>query len=544
MDDTNEHGLTPLSPLDGSMDPDGLMTRDVLDSALNAIYSPGFDLGVPDDLGSLYGAPDVHDVRPTVETHGTGTGTGTGSGSGAGSNPKHAPAETSSKPADAVGKRGRPNLNQAEVQKRYRERKKSKMAELEKQVEDLRATVMELEKAKKLQGGDSTGSKDGLLNSGGPSPPNGTTTTNNTAGDNHERHSSDDDTTGVVPVPVMRPFTVGSGANGDSQLTERIIKEVDHLRKERGDRGCDDDGSDGGSACKNYCAYHAVDCIEASETLRRGMDGPSANGKFKNYTEAEIWWGGVNEVYSKFVRVMRELMDAGAKDDDLRVVIDSMYDVVSVARESRSDLAVVSIITRINFNMQQQMASEGKVLTDACRTACALLSKSVVDSRMQSQNTAAVVAKLEHELPPKDLRIIVDWYDAYMAELMKIGMCRFETIVKYERTKLTKDVDVLYGIPISEVTKEEGPYAEDAKKIVESLQKEMIMYKNGIRDLLQKLPVRSAAQLYLSAYPSAPDPITLAFELKKKLEPKSREVWADEKDNMNAASDLSILNAA
>jgi hypothetical protein len=44
------------------------------------------------------------------------------------------------------------------------------MAELEKQVEDLRATVMELEKAKKLQGGDSTGSKDGLLNSGGPIP--------------------------------------------------------------------------------------------------------------------------------------------------------------------------------------------------------------------------------------------------------------------------------------------------------------------------------------------------------------------------------------
>jgi hypothetical protein len=125
MDDTNEHGLTPLSPLDGSMDPDGLMTRDVLDSALNSIYSSGFDLGVPDDLGSLYGAPDVHDVRPTVETHGTGTGTGTGSGSGAGSNPKHAPAETSSKPGDAVGKRGRPNLNQAEVQKRYRERKKS-----------------------------------------------------------------------------------------------------------------------------------------------------------------------------------------------------------------------------------------------------------------------------------------------------------------------------------------------------------------------------------------------------------------------------------
>ena len=37
MDDTNEHGLTPLSPLDGSMDPDGLMNRNVLDSALNAI---------------------------------------------------------------------------------------------------------------------------------------------------------------------------------------------------------------------------------------------------------------------------------------------------------------------------------------------------------------------------------------------------------------------------------------------------------------------------------------------------------------------------
>ena len=80
----------------------------------------------------------------------------------------------------------------------------------------------------------------------------------------------------------------------------------------------------------------------------------------------------------------------------------------------------------------------------------------------------------------------------------------------------------MYGIPASEVTKEEGPYAEDSRVIMDSLRKEMLMYKDGIQDLLQQLPVRSAAQLYLSAFPSAPDPLSLALELKKKLRPESK----------------------
>ena len=113
-------------------------------------------------------------------------------------------------------------------------------------------------------------------------------------------------------------------------------------------------------------------------------------------------------------------------------------------------------------------------------------------------------------------------------EFLKIGKVRHDTIAKYERNaKLTADEPhTVYGIPASEVTKEEGPYVEDSRMIMDSLRKEMLMYNDGIQDLLQQLPVRSAAQLYLSAFPSAPDPLSLALELKKKLRPESKaDVW-------------------
>ena len=60
------------------------------------------------------------------------------------------------------------------------------------------------------------------------------------------------------------------------------------------------------------------------------------------YTEAEIWWGGVTEVYNKAVRNIRDLVDVGASDSNLRGAIDAISNVVSVARESRSELAVIS----------------------------------------------------------------------------------------------------------------------------------------------------------------------------------------------------------
>ena len=124
-------GFGELGELNRTLDEDMMLNSAVLDGALDAIYSK-FDLGNPDDLASLYGvspgAPDVRDVRVPAQT-GTGTGSGDGSGDGSGaSNPKidgkDRQAETTSK---AVGKRGRANLNQAEVQKRYRERKKNRM---------------------------------------------------------------------------------------------------------------------------------------------------------------------------------------------------------------------------------------------------------------------------------------------------------------------------------------------------------------------------------------------------------------------------------
>ena len=137
-------GFGELGELGRTLDEDMMMNSAVFDGALDAIYSK-FDLGNPDDLASLYGvspgAPDVRDVRVPAQTGtGTGTGTVTGSGDGSGaSNPKiDGKAETTS---TAVGKRGRANLNQAEVQKRYRERKKNRMLDLEKQVEDLREKV-------------------------------------------------------------------------------------------------------------------------------------------------------------------------------------------------------------------------------------------------------------------------------------------------------------------------------------------------------------------------------------------------------------------
>ena len=499
-------GFGELGELGRTLDEDMMMNSAVFDGALDAIYSK-FDLGNPDDLASLYGvspgAPDVRDVRVPAQTGtGTGTGTVTGSGDGSGaSNPKiDGKAETTS---TAVGKRGRANLNQAEVQKRYRERKKNRMLDLEKQVKDLREKVKELER-EKARRGDGTDLKE-ASGSGNSTPPDAATTT--TEGG----RSSDDDTT-----TLLRPFAVAPG-DGDPEFTERMLRE-DAARRSRDSKGLKTDSGDG-SGCEGHLTF----IIEASEALKRGVDGPSATGKFKNYTEAEIWWGGVTEVYNKAVRNIRDLVDVGANDSNLRGAIDAISNVVSVARESRSELAVISTMTRSAENMEKDLASKGLDLRAACRTSCALLAKSVVDASMQSQNTQEVLTKLQNELPPKDLEIIVDWFESYTEEFQRIGMVRYSMIQKYEHTKLTADVPhTVYGIPASEVTKEEGPYAEDSRVIMDSLRKEMLMYKDGIQDLLQQLPVRSAAQLYLSAFPSAPDPLSLALELKKKLRPESK----------------------
>ena len=494
-------GFGELGELGRTLDEDMMMNSAVFDGALDAIYSK-FDLGNPDDLASLYGvspgAPDVRDVRVPAQT-GTGTGSGNGSGD---SNPKidgkDRQAETTSK---AVGKRGR-TLNQAEVQRRYRERKKNRLLDLEKQVEDLREKVKELER-ENARRGDGSDVKE-AFGSGNSTPPDAATTTEG-------ERSSDDDTT-TLPLP----FAVAP-ADGDPEFTERVLRE-DAARRSRDSKGPKSDSAD----CSG-CEGHLTFIIEASEALKRGVDGPSATGKFKNYTEAEIWWGGVTEVYNKAVRNIRDLVDVGASDSNLRGAIDAISNVVSVARESRSELAVISTVTRTVSMMEKDLASKGVDLRAACRTSCALLAKSVVDASMQSQNTQEVLTKLQNELPPKDLEIIVDWFESYTEEFQRIGMVRYSMIQKYEHTKLTTDVPhTVYGIPASEVTKEEGPYAEDSRVIMDSLRKEMLMYKDGIQDLLQQLPVRSAAQLYLSAFPSAPDPLSLALELKKKLRPESK----------------------
>lgn len=499
-------GFGEFGELDRTLDEDMMMNGAVLDGALDAIYSK-FDLGNPDDLASLYGvspgAPDVRDVRVPAQTGtrtGTVTVTGSGDGSGA-SNPKiDGKAETTSK---AVGKRGRANLNQAEVQKRYRERKKNRMLDLEKQVEDLREKVKELER-EKARRGDGSDLKE-ASGSGNSTPPDAATTA--TEGG---RSSNDDTTT------LLRPFAVAPG-DGDPEFTERMLRE-DAARRSRDAEGLKTDIGDG-SGCEGHLTF----IIEASEALKRGVDGPSATGKFKNYTEAEIWWGGVTEVYNKAVRNIRDLVDVGANDSNLRGAIDAISNVVSVARESRSELAVISTMTRSAENMDKDLASKGLDLRAACRTSCALLAKSVVDASMQSQNTQEVLTKLQNELPPRDLETIVDWFESYTEEFQRIGMVRYSMIQKYEHTKLTADEPhTVYGIPASEVTKEEGPYVEDSRVIMDSLRKEMLMYKDGIQDLLQQLPVRSAAQLYLSAFPSAPDPLSLALELKKKLRPESK----------------------
>ena len=299
-----------------------------------------------------------------------------------------------------MGKRGRANLNQAEVQKRYRERKKNRMLDLEKQVEDLREKVKELER-EKARGGDGSDLKE-AFGSGDSTPPDAATTTEG-------GRSSDDDTT-----TLLRPFAVVPG-DGDPEFTERMLRE-DAARRSRDSEGLKSDSGDG-SGCEGHLTF----IIEAAQALKRGVDGPSATGKFKNYTEAEIWWGGVTEVYNKAVRNIRDLVDVGANDSDLRSAIDAISNVVSVARESRSELAVISTLGRTTESMQKDLASKGLDLRAACRTSCALLAKSVVDASMQSQNTQEVLTKLQNELPPKDLKIIVNWYESYFEELMKIG---------------------------------------------------------------------------------------------------------------------------
>ena len=119
-----------------------------------------------------------------------------------------------------MGKRGR-TLNQAEVQRRYRERKKNRLLDLEKQVEDLREKVKELER-EKARRGDGSDVKE-ASGSGNSTPPDAATTTEG-------ERSSDDDTT-TLPLP----FAVAP-ADGDPEFTERMLRE-DAARRSRDSKG-------------------------------------------------------------------------------------------------------------------------------------------------------------------------------------------------------------------------------------------------------------------------------------------------------------------
>ena len=89
-------------------------------------------------------------------------------------------------------------------------------------------------------------------------------------------------------------------------------------------------------------------------------------------------------------------------------------------------------------------------------------------------------------------------------------------IQKYEHTKLTADVHTV-SVPAWKVTKE-GPYAEDSPRDHGFPGKGMLMYRETASRICCSCPgAISGAALPIPPFPSAPDPLSLALELKKKL---------------------------
>lgn len=252
--------------------------------------------------------------------------------------------------------------------------------------------------------------------------------------------------------------------------------------------------------------------------------------KMRSYTEAELWYGEMIDVYNLSVQKISKLFTLGASDDDLRSAIEDLIGVVDDTRKSREDL---TLVTTAQANLQY-MSDNGHPICSICKTSRKLLSKSIVDASLMQSDCEALAERIEKHLAPMEVAALIEWADDYYKKLCdEIYTPRSEMnekfheartgVVMLARSRPEVHEKNFLNVPTKELIAErEGLVADLSRGLMASMNKEIILHNKSRRELLlERLMPRTSAMLIVQSFPLAPDPLSLAFALKKRLERRS-----------------------
>ena len=416
------------------------------------------------------------------------------------------------------GKKWRVNMNQAEVQKRYRERKKSKLAELERTVAELRKQVRSLQSKSRLGSG---------------SPPTSDPKSDLEGKELSSGGSVDDVVSLLEPhahyelsFPPEPGFSPGDPAAQDGALGDE--KPEANLRSRSGALMRDVAAAAISThAASNGRAPHLHPCfakaLEMGEVLR---DGPDTKKKapvsFRSYAEAELFYADQQAVYDLSVEKLKGLMQVGASDDVVRAAVLDIVDVVSDARRQRPDVSFFTTqqaqIQMLDDDFAPCEAPDGRGgFSKRCPTSCAYMVKSVVDRKLMKSDWPRIVRSVCEAIPPIDVTAICDWGTEFLRarrDLLRARMATMTQHAKLEQSSFTGN-PTIFGLTAADLKadrdKKDGVY----NALFEGLQEEMRLHHEGTVKLFSKLPPRSAAAIIILTHPVALDTFSLATELKR-----------------------------
>ena len=508
------HG-TPHDLADGHV----LLDTDTYENALDMLLSPGDDLGLspfPDIGDDLLLQADAN-LLVTQEDGSSGDGKdssgvfdGRGSGElivGTGSG------------SDAVpgGRKRRINANQAKVQKRYRERKKKNLADLERTVNELRAQVQEMQKSQ---------SKSRSSTESDEENDTGQKLKSATPGSSPGASPPDSGTTAVALLDPHKHYYVNDPDAGDSLLTDIIA--ATKREDSRGEK----------RVHKNFWF-----ALEVADVVKRGSstsstNAPSATGKFKSFADAELYFSGVVKLYDVGVEKLKGLLAVGASDARVQSAVMDIVRVVSDARQGRPGVSFfttqLATIAMLDDDCEPGPDGVYNAVSKTCPTSCAYLVKSVVDRTLMKGDWEEITDAVIEMLPPNEITKIIEWSDEFLTARKDV-MFKRATVLFPRPEPETRPVEglgevavnTLYRVPKEELTgignADDGGMTETQRIIFEGLQEEMRLHHVGTQKLFETLSPRSAAKIIILMHPVALDTISLAIGLKKKrgIDPKN-----------------------
>lgn len=374
-------------------------------------------------------------------------------------------------------KRQRSKSSQAEAQRRYRERKKNKMAELEETVSKLRAKISALESgsARETSPVDSVEAR---------------------------KSDSGDSSFGVAP---LEHFSLDAKALCDTAAPDDVP--FVRLSEVLASRSANDANP-----------KEARDCValalEAGDALRRRVNGPSAGGSFKSFAEVELWFGSMQDAYDLTVEKLSAQLRLGVSDEEIRETIGEVNSLFVDARNSRPELSAVTA-TQSTIQMCKDAAGNEDVLSQ-CSTSCAIMAKSVVDRKLMAGDWPKIVKRILAELPPKDIEAIITWGDEFFETRKQVLLRRMQVLMRNENgDDAVKQKDKYFNVPIEQLRARRGELAEMHDELFSCLKDELRLHHEGTCELFNRLSARSAAKIIVESAPTALDPFSLANELKK-----------------------------